>query len=936
VQAQSAPTQQKPTPTAVPGGGSQADALRREGINRFLQGDAPGALAALEQALRLAREAGNRVGEGAALVYLGQAYESLDQYPRALDAYQQVLALARALGERPTEGAMLHESGRMLERLARYEEALDAQQQALAIAQALGDRAAEGAAARGVGQAAALLGQYARALAAYDQALASVRQAAAAARAAGNRDAAETQRAAEFTTLNNVGRVYDDRGQPARALATYQQALAIIRELIAGTTDPTDLRSYRLGEGRTLNNVGAVYASLGDPLAALERYQQALAVAQAVGDRRGEMTSLANVASAYNEMGDYTGAVPLYQQALEIARQTGDRPGERAALDNLGVALDNLDDVAGARDAYERSLAVAREIGDRPGEQIALTNLGALALSRDRPDDALPPLEQALAIGRDLGDRKGEAAVLSNLGYAARLRGDPRAALAYYEQAIAASEDVRAAARIDALRTSVAAQASARYEPAVLVLHDLGRDAEAFALAERARARTFLDQLGNTGLDLGHGDPALTQQEQALRAEIGALDRRLREARAQPAAQQDRAALAALDGHLATRQRDYETLVTQLKVADPETASLVSVAPLGLPEVQALLDADTTLVSYFVTPDQSLAFVLTRDRFEAVPLAVKEPALRAAIDRLRAFRDPADAVPALQQLGDWLVAPLAPRLTTPVVAVVPHGPLHYLPFAALPLGDGLLGDAHALHTLPSASVLSFIQAKRKPGPDRVLALAQSEVAGLPPLRFADAEAATIARLYGATALEGPAATETALRAQAGNASIVHLAAHGELNERRSLFSRIFLGPDGENDGSLTVQDVYGLNLASADLVVLSACETQLGARSRGDDFVGLTRAFIYAGAPSVIASLWSVNDQATAVLMAAFYRHLRAGASKAAALQAAQAETRAQYPHPYYWAAFVLTGDPGAPAVAPYVGYSYGATRADYVIGDTS
>ncbi len=105
-----------------------------------------------------------------------------------------------------------------------------------------------------------------------------------------------------------------------------------------------------------------------------------------------------------------------------------------------------------------------------------------------------------------------------------------------------------------------------------------------------------------------------------------------------------------------------------------------------------------------------------------------------------------------------------------------------------------------------------------------------------------------------------------------------------------------------------MQDVYGLDLAAADLVVLSVCETQLGAQSRGDDLVGLTRAFIYAGAPTVIASLWSVNDQATAVLMAAFCRHLRAGASKAAALQAAQAETRALYPHPYYWAGLVLTG----------------------------
>jgi CHAT domain-containing protein len=219
-----------------------------------------------------------------------------------------------------------------------------------------------------------------------------------------------------------------------------------------------------------------------------------------------------------------------------------------------------------------------------------------------------------------------------------------------------------------------------------------------------------------------------------------------------------------------------------------------------------------------------------------------------------------------------------------------------------------------LFYLPSASALPFIQQKRKGPVDSVLALAASRPAGLPPLAFADVEAAAIARHYDTHAHLGDAATETALRAQAPGAGLIHLAAHGELNAGQPLFSRIFLGPDAANDGFLTVQDVYGLNLAQVDLVVLSACDTQLGARSSGDDVVGLNRAFLYAGAPSVIASLWSVNDQATAVLMAAFYRHLRAGATKAVALQQAQAETRAQYPHPYYWAAFVLTGDPGAPA----------------------
>ena len=245
------------------------------------------------------------------------------------------------------------------------------------------------------------------------------------------------------------------------------------------------------------------------------------------------------------------------------------------------------------------------------------------------------------------------------------------------------------------------------------------------------------------------------------------------------------------------------------------------------------------------------------------------------------------------------------------MALVPNGVLHYVPFAALPNGAGYFGETHTLHYLPSASVLPFIQAKRKGPADCLLALAQSRPVGLPPLSFADVEVASIANLYGTQPLLGGTATTSALQRLAPEAQIIHLAAHGELNEQSPQFSRLFLAPDGLTDGSLTVQDVYGPNLAQADLVVLSACETQLGQQSRGDELVGLNRAFIYAGTPSVIASLWSVNDQATAVLMAAFYRHLRAGLSKAEALQAAQAETRAQYPHPYYWAAFVLTGDPG-------------------------
>jgi CHAT domain-containing protein len=156
------------------------------------------------------------------------------------------------------------------------------------------------------------------------------------------------------------------------------------------------------------------------------------------------------------------------------------------------------------------------------------------------------------------------------------------------------------------------------------------------------------------------------------------------------------------------------------------------------------------------------------------------------------------------------------------------------------------------------------------------------------------------------------ATASALRARAGDADIIHLIAHFDFDSNNPQSTRILLGQDKENDEPLDLKYVASLNLQKTNLVVLSGCQTQLGKRSRGDDVIGLGPAFMYAGSPSVLASLWSVDDDATQKLMIAFYTHLNDGLGKAEALRAAQIDIRQQYSHPYYWAGFVLTGDPGS------------------------
>lgn len=191
--------------------------------------------------------------------------------------------------------------------------------------------------------------------------------------------------------------------------------------------------------------------------------------------------------------------------------------------------------------------------------------------------------------------------------------------------------------------------------------------------------------------------------------------------------------------------------------------------------------------------------------------------------------------------------------------------------------------------------------------------------GLGALPFAEKEAKVIAALYGIKPLLGKDATEGVVRQRAAAASILHLAAHGFYNPVAPLSSLIALAPDDPstgseqvaNDGWLTVGEVYGLDLSNAELVVLSACQSNLGDLSEGDELVGLTRAFIFAGTPTVIASLWSVDDETSALLMERFYTHLRDGMGKAEALRQAKLEVREEYPNPYYWAAFVLSGDGG-------------------------
>jgi len=244
------------------------------------------------------------------------------------------------------------------------------------------------------------------------------------------------------------------------------------------------------------------------------------------------------------------------------------------------------------------------------------------------------------------------------------------------------------------------------------------------------------------------------------------------------------------------------------------------------------------------------------------------------------------------------------------IGIVPHGSLHYLAFATLSDSRDYLVDRQQLFYLPAASVLRYTLARRQNIKNlRVLAIGNPDLGNRSlDLPFAEREAGTLRWNYPeVTTLTREKATESWVREHISEFGIIHLASHGEFDPVNPLFSAVRLAPDKKSDGKLQAEEIFGLNI-KADLVVLSACQTGLGDIRKGDDVVGMNRAFIFAGTHSLMSSLWRVSDVSTAILMKQFYREYARG-GKAESLRKAMLHVKNRYPHPGYWGAFVLTGD---------------------------
>ncbi|HOI73688.1 MAG TPA: CHAT domain-containing protein [Syntrophales bacterium] len=486
--------------------------------------------------------------------------------------------------------------------------------------------------------------------------------------------------------------------------------------------------------------------------------------------------------------------------------------------------------------------------------------------------------------------------VLLDRAKIARAGGQDREAEAMLREAVEVIEKQRSSIRSEAGRIGYVGDKQAVYQELVTLLVAGNRPAEAFEYVERAKGRALVDLLASQDIRprTGSAEQVGTSYRELARAErdLGVV--------ADPAGGNDTA-----------RTRGIAvSLKKDLASQAPEFTSLVAVTGTPLGEIRDRLARDEALVEYYEAGGEWFVFVLKRDGIAVKGLG--KPDLEKDVRDFRsALTNPAsrDYLARSQNLYRKLIQPVSGLLEGSRLTVVPHGPLHYLPFSALHSGREYLVDRAGIRILQTAGILRFIRSRPRAARPVVLVMGNPDL-GDPKydLKYAQEEARAIARLMpGATLLLRERAKASVLTGRAGQFDMIHFAAHGVFDPDDPLGSALLLAGDDAGSGWLRARDLYNLNL-NADLVTLSACETALGKITKGDDVVGFTRGFLYAGAGSIVSTLWKVDDRATKDLMLDFYGRILK-TDKGEALRQAQRNAMKRHPHPFYWASFQLTGN---------------------------
>jgi CHAT domain-containing protein/Tfp pilus assembly protein PilF/predicted negative regulator of RcsB-dependent stress response len=858
------------------------------GLIYWERADYPAAIQNLQQAIKIGSSVSDKELEGSARNNLGLVFDERGDYKRSLEQYQRALELHRSTHFERGEGDTLGNIGGVYLLLGKFREALPYYQQALAISERLGLKPASSDDLGNIALCLAGSGDMDGALKTFDHALEVAHSTGLA------KEEADWHRG-KGTTLVGLGRFDAALREYSAAEQVYDHA-GLKRELVEALAD-----------------TGHVYELLGDGISAESRFQHALQLAKEIGNGSGETAGLLALGDLERRRKEYDAAETYFQQALERARIAGNDGTTGDAM--IQRAMNDID-----RKRYESALENASEAsqlaersGNRPAMALSHYVLGELRRSQGQLRTALEQYLSAKAIQEQLRDPELGWRIQYGQGQVLAAKDKAEDAIAAYKEAIRIIEDTRSGIAEERYRAGYIEDRYQVYVALVELLLKLHKPDDAFLYSEKLRARAYFDQMGIN--DPQVSDAGSQQRIRELGQQIRTLRRALEKEYAVPQSERREQALQLYSTELTQAEREYAAVVD-----DSRSSAVVSKSDQAEPipsvaEIQHHLPEKTALVEYVVGKQSVSILLVTSTLVVGLPVQVPFESLSSRTELLR------DLIAKRRAEWNEPASGLRKLLFDPLenagylsgvrqLLIVPDSVLNYVPFAALPLGkQRFLGDEFTLTYLPAAAALA--RNSRTNG-RKLLAMAPSD-AHLP---NATAEVRGIGQIFGhdSRVILGKEATKTLFKQIAGNYDYLHLATHGSLNRNAPSLSALELEPDGQNDGRLEVYEIAGMKL-HARLITLSACETGLGTgyfteTPGGDEFVGLTRAFLSAGGQNVLASLWAVNDQSSRDLMVHFYRHLLAS-SGAEALAKAQQELRrsdVRYRHPYYWAAFVMSG----------------------------
>ena len=891
---------------------------------------------AAEQGLPLARAAGNRHIEAYLLDQLGSSFNYRGERKKALDFYLQALAL-RSKSAPVGLGYTLNNLGMVYSWMGDSRKALDYMDQVIALLDDVGDVAKQANVFSNMCIINSELGQFKAALPQCNRALEIKRE--------------FKDLAGQATALGSLGGLYGRIGDYQKALDFFQQSRALYQSL-----------NDREGEALAANNVGWTYAQLGEYEKAIELQTQVVPVFREQGNKYGLATLLTNIAINYADLNDYHKALEMHLQVLALRSEKDDPGGKAITLNNIAASYSKLGDKQKAFEYYTEALALNRVSQNQRQIATSLRNFGTFLRAQGQTSKSLEYLDEARTISSAIGDPATQASVLYELARLESDRGNFVDAGKLIAEATDTIESVRVNLKSQQLRASFLASVRKYYEFQIEVLMKLhqqhpdeGFNARALQVSEKSRARSLLELLREARAEIRQGvEPSLIEREVSLRRLIAEkaeeqtrlLSGKYTEEKARDVAQQ-----------LESLTTEYDAVQARIRQISPRYTALVEPSPISVAAIQKLLNENTLLLEYALGEQKSFVWVVTPDSIKSFELPGRATIEQEAKRYYQLLAENNSDVPA-DTLTRMLLAPVASELKQKRLVIVAEGILQYLPFAALQSPGAedsrpLIVD-HEIVTLPSASVLAELRedfANRKPANRSVAVFAdpvfsandarlnqqashaegstlwndaqrsagESGLDSLVRLRFSRQEAEQIARLANDNrslkALDFSANRTVAMDTRLSDYRIVHFATHALINNQHPDLSGIVLSLVDEQgrtqNGFLRLYDIYNLKL-NADLVVLSACQTALGKQIKGEGLVGLTRGFMYAGAPRVVASLWRIDDRATAEFMKRFYTAMLKDALRpSAALRAAQLsmlhDKRFQSPH--LWAPFTLQGE---------------------------